>query len=40
MTGSTSVDGIFVGDGVVELEGNLLGFELLGDFLAAVGAGC
>jgi hypothetical protein len=40
MTGGASVDGILVGDCVVELEGNLLGFELFGDFLAAVGAGC
>jgi hypothetical protein len=40
MTGGASVDGILIGDGVVELEGNLLGFELLGDFLSAVGAGC
>jgi hypothetical protein len=40
MTGGASVDGILIGNGVVELEGNLLGFELLGDFLSAVGAGC
>ena len=40
MTGGASVDGILIGDGVIELEGNLLGFELLGDFLSAVGAGC
>jgi hypothetical protein len=40
MTCGASVDGILIGDGVIELEGNLLGFELLGDFLSAVGAGC
>jgi hypothetical protein len=40
MTGGASVDGILIGNGVIELEGNLLGFELLGDFLSAVGTGC
>jgi hypothetical protein len=40
MTGGASVDGILVGDGVVELEGNLLGFELFRDFLTAVDASC
>jgi hypothetical protein len=40
MTGGASVDGILVGDGVVELKGNLLGFELFRYFLSAVGAGC
>jgi len=40
MTGGTSVNGILVGDGVVKLERNLLGFKLLGNFLTPVGAGC
>jgi hypothetical protein len=40
MTCGASVDWILIGDGVVELEGNLLGFKLLGDFLSAVSAGC
>jgi hypothetical protein len=40
MTCGAPVDWIFIGDGIVKLEGNLLGFELLGDFLSAVGARC
>jgi hypothetical protein len=40
MTGGAPVYGILIGDGVVKLEGNLLGFELLRDFLSAIGARC
>jgi hypothetical protein len=40
MTRGTPVYRILIGDGVVKLERNLLGFELLRDFLSAIGAGC
>jgi hypothetical protein len=40
MTGGAPVDWILICDSVVKLEGNLLGFELLRDFLSAICAGC
>jgi hypothetical protein len=40
MTGGAPIDWILIGDGIVKLEGNLLGFELIRDFLSAIGARC